>query len=170
MGGDGQLPPVPPTCYWSHKYQSAYGDCCIESWFNGYQDGAGAAQAACLEGQNDIPFSPRFQQCEPGCLSTDHSPYPYGRTTLPPRIKERKKEPTLPPDLPPLNPDISSPMPGMPDSETPENTPELPKPDSASGETRQEQSDDGAAQPAQPASMNEEEMENGLEAPGADEQ
>ena len=82
MGGDGNCPPVPPQCYWSSKYQSERGDAAIESWFAGYRDGSTAAIASCQNSYHPIPVSGESQQYCPGCLPSDRSPYPIGRTTI----------------------------------------------------------------------------------------
>ena len=101
MGGDGQCPPVPPPRYWSHKYQSCQGEAWIECWFSGYQDGANAAIALCEGGQHVVPFSHTFKQDCFDCLSSDMSPYPYGRTSLGLRPNRHKKDDDEYPPPPP---------------------------------------------------------------------
>ena len=82
MGGDGACPPVPPTCYWSAKFQSELGEIAIQNWFQGYADGAHAALNSCRGRYHPVPFSNSYPNCFPGCLSTDMSPYDFGKTTL----------------------------------------------------------------------------------------
>lgn len=43
-GGDGYVPAVPPQDYWSAQYQSQQGAQCVNSWFEGYPQGAAAAR------------------------------------------------------------------------------------------------------------------------------
>ena len=82
MGGDGECPPVPPQCYWSHKYQSENGEIAIENWYQGYSHGASAALASCGDRYHPVPISDSYRQCNPDCLSGDHAPYDFGKTIL----------------------------------------------------------------------------------------
>lgn len=81
MGGDGTCPPVPPHCYWSHKFQNCYGEQAIDDWFKGYHDGANSGLASGRGTYHTVPISDMYRQ-DGGCLPADDSPYPHGRTTL----------------------------------------------------------------------------------------
>ena len=82
LGGDGACPPVPPACYWSPKFQCEYGEIAIQDWFQGYADGAQAGLNSCRGRYHPVPFSNSYPNCFPGCLSSDMSPYDFGKTTL----------------------------------------------------------------------------------------
>lgn len=82
MGGDGQCPAVPPQCYWSHKFQSEWGEAAIEDWYQGYAQGAATALASGREHYNEVPRSDYFRQCSPSCLSSDYAEYDYGKSVL----------------------------------------------------------------------------------------
>ncbi len=43
LGGDGQVPSVPPERYWSTCYRTAAGHQLAQDWFAGYVCGAGRA-------------------------------------------------------------------------------------------------------------------------------
>ncbi len=57
VGGNGQPPSVPPFRYRRARYQTPEGHQAIEEWFDGYREGAAAAQASGLREQNVIPLS-----------------------------------------------------------------------------------------------------------------
>lgn len=82
MGEDGQAPPVPPTMYWSHKYQNPNGEQKISEWFSGYERGVAAAIGTGRGEYHQIASSPLYRQFRPATLPTDRSPYPVGKTTL----------------------------------------------------------------------------------------
>lgn len=43
-GGDGEPPPVPPTCYWKEAYRSPEGQARVQAWFDGYRLGTRIAR------------------------------------------------------------------------------------------------------------------------------
>lgn len=103
MGGDGQCPPVPPPAYWKHDFQTELGQACVDSWFEGYADGAAAAVADCRHTLNPVPFSPQFRSECPTCLPADQAPFPHGRTLLgvkpvPPKRAPRTADYETPPE------------------------------------------------------------------------
>jgi hypothetical protein len=44
QGGCGRPPAVPPRCYWSADYQTDEGAAAIDAWYQGFQEGALAAE------------------------------------------------------------------------------------------------------------------------------
>ena len=53
------LPAVPPTCYWSTKYQCCEGQKHIQDWYRGYQCGVAAAQGSGYPSFHNIPVGPQ---------------------------------------------------------------------------------------------------------------
>lgn len=53
------LPPVPPPCYWSTKYQCCEGQKHIQDWYRGYQCGVAAAQGSGYPYFHDVPVGPQ---------------------------------------------------------------------------------------------------------------
>jgi hypothetical protein len=53
------LPPVPPPCYWSTKYQCCEGQKHIQDWYRGYQCGATDAQGSGYPYFHSIPIGPQ---------------------------------------------------------------------------------------------------------------
>ncbi len=53
------LPPVPPPCYWSTKYQCCEGQKHIQDWYRGYQCGVAAAQGSGYPSFHDVPLGPQ---------------------------------------------------------------------------------------------------------------
>ena len=69
-GADPCPPSVPPEVYWSTKYQNAEGSVKIAAWYDGYRQGAAAAQEACRSVFSNIPVVERCvressMQCAP---------------------------------------------------------------------------------------------------------
>jgi hypothetical protein len=56
-GGTGNPPPVPPRCYWKHKYETPEGHKFIDDWFAGFRAGASSAQASGMRRFVTIPAS-----------------------------------------------------------------------------------------------------------------
>ncbi|MEM8736370.1 MAG: hypothetical protein AAGG44_19230 [Planctomycetota bacterium] len=81
IGKDCRVPPVPPPKYWAAKYQCPSGQCAIQDWFRGYQNGIVAAQSKGYPEFNEVPVSSSApilnktacgmcQSCDPcGCQS-----------------------------------------------------------------------------------------------------
>jgi hypothetical protein len=60
MGGGGQVPLLPPNCYWGIGHMNPLGHEEIRAWFAGYQDGAMAAK------QDGVGFWSRIMtSCNP---------------------------------------------------------------------------------------------------------
>lgn len=53
------LPPVPPPCYWSTKYQCCEGQKHIQDWYRGYQCGVAAAEGSGYPYFHDVPLGPQ---------------------------------------------------------------------------------------------------------------
>lgn len=45
QGGDGFVPPVPPSDYWTSQYQSEQGSKCVNAWFEAFPEGAQTARS-----------------------------------------------------------------------------------------------------------------------------
>lgn len=43
-GGDGEPPPVPPSCYWKESFRSPEGQARVQNWFSGYRLGTQVAR------------------------------------------------------------------------------------------------------------------------------
>jgi hypothetical protein len=54
-GGEGCLPPLPPECYWTPRYECDQGRAAIQTWYRGYQDGAHAAISHGVQQYNFLP-------------------------------------------------------------------------------------------------------------------
>jgi hypothetical protein len=69
-GACGDVPLLPPQCYWGAKYQTGYGAECIDSWFSGYREGAVTALNDGALGSNQLPtsWSPALGVPHPGAV------------------------------------------------------------------------------------------------------
>jgi hypothetical protein len=76
MGKDCRLPPVAPPQYWSARYQSCSGQCEVQDWFRGYQNGIAAAQSSGCSGFNEVPVSPGAPVINKTGCGTCYSPDP----------------------------------------------------------------------------------------------
>lgn len=62
------LPPVPPSCYWSYKYQGCDGQNAIADWYRGYQCGVAAAESKGFPAFHEVPIGPSAPVVnKPGC-------------------------------------------------------------------------------------------------------
>lgn len=58
VGKDCRVPPVPPPKYWAAKYQCPSGQCAVQDWFRGYQQGIIASQSKGYPSFNQVPVAP----------------------------------------------------------------------------------------------------------------
>lgn len=100
LGGDGTCPPVPPQCYWSHKYQCEAGEIAIQEWFQGYRDGGAAGLESCGDLYHPVPMSDEVRVYRAGALPVDRAAYPYGVTHLGPSRHNEPARPNTPYELP----------------------------------------------------------------------
>jgi hypothetical protein len=91
QGGDGCVPAFPPERYWSVYYQSAEGEQMIQTWFEGYTEGARVAEMDGVRAYSLIPTTIRTEQdAGPPVLVEPGMPAPlplegYGRRRAAPK-------------------------------------------------------------------------------------
>lgn len=56
-GGNGALPAIPPSRYWSAPYRTCWGHNKAREWFEGYEAGAGSAKCGALCSTGSVPTS-----------------------------------------------------------------------------------------------------------------
>lgn len=54
LGGNGDVPPIPPERYWKTCERDPEGYCEADHWFAGYSAGAQRAMASCWQAHNDV--------------------------------------------------------------------------------------------------------------------
>lgn len=156
MGGDGRPPAVPPREYWKPWYQSADGAQAIQNWFEGFQSGAIAAEAAGVCHYTLVPSQGAIQPPDNGFVHHVESEASVHRPVIvdtpgnrPETVAPPRREPVAPqfpsnaPPMPPAPPSAaprtappvaappkppvsSAPLPGTFDSQTSVTPPSLP--------------------------------------------
>ncbi len=67
--GDGDPPPVPPSCYWGPDYQTAQGLCLVSKWYEGFEKGACDAMSQGRNLWHNLPSN--ASGCYSSCVSNE---------------------------------------------------------------------------------------------------
>jgi|GEM_PF-6715057 len=115
LGGCGLLPPVPPEKYWKARYENCEGQQRVAAWFQGFQQGAIAAEQRCEKTWHPVPTSglvalPQVG-CEcspstcrvPACCESGHVVPPPAELMVPPMQSPLAEQP-LPANPPRVEP------------------------------------------------------------------
>lgn len=112
--GASSCPPVtPPGQYWAHKYQCPEGRHLVGLWYEGYRDGAAAAECEGRKACYRVPCMPAACDCTPACCNPQAGLLPTAESTLAAQVSRGgvwAPSPS-PSDRPTAAPGINSPAP-----------------------------------------------------------